>query len=132
MRWQGRRQSDNVEDMRDSSGGAGPGGGGFRIPGGGFGGGGGRVGAPSIGFLIVAGIVLWMLGINPLVLLNGGAGLSSPQTVDQSRPQGGSNDEMKQFVSTVLADTEDTWSQIFSAAGETYTPKRLALLRNPM
>jgi len=130
MRWQGRRQSDNVEDMRDSSGGAGPGGGGFRIPGGGFSGGGGRVGAPSIGFLIVAGIVLWMLGINPLVLLNGGAGLSSPQTVDQSRPQGGSNDEMKQFVSTVLADTEDTWSQIFSAAGETYTPTPLVLFRD--
>ena len=65
MQWKGRRQSDNIEDMRGSSGGFS--GGGMRFPGGGFPGGGRRGGGLSIGTLIILGLVLWFLGLNPLV-----------------------------------------------------------------
>ncbi|WP_237153666.1 KPN_02809 family neutral zinc metallopeptidase [Oryzibacter oryziterrae] len=128
MRWQGRRQSDNVEDYRDG-GGSQQAGGGFRLPGGNFGGGGRRGGGLSIGTLIVLGVILWMLGINPLVLLDGNMNLTGTDSFQQQRPQqsSNSNDEMKQFVATVLADTEDTWTEIFKASGEHYKPTPLVL-----
>jgi uncharacterized protein len=140
MRWQGRRQSTNVRDMRGSGGGLGggfpggmnfPGGGSIRIPSGGprTAGGGGL----GCGTLIVIGVVLWLLGINPLTILSGGNIV--PQMpdqmprIDRQAPQGGqrSNDEKTQFVRTILASTEDVWSGIFEAYGKTYTPPQLEL-----
>ncbi len=70
MRWQGRRQSDNVEDRRGQGGLGGLGSGpriGFGIPGGG-GRGGGRL---SIGVLIVIVIVALLAGVDPMKILAG-------------------------------------------------------------
>ena len=127
MLWKGRRESDNIEDDR-GGGGFGPAGGdgGFRLPGGSFPG--RRGGGMSIGTLIVVGIVLWLLGINPLVLLDGqfaSAPTSSDSYQAPRRPAG--PDEMKDFVATILGSTEDVWSAIFAAAGQRYKPTPLRL-----
>ncbi|MGI2031637.1 KPN_02809 family neutral zinc metallopeptidase [Rhizobium panacihumi] len=123
MQWRGRRQSDNVEDRR---GGGSMGGGGFRIPIGGGGRGGGGIG---IGGLILILGICWLTGINPLTLLSGGdimsGGGGSYEESGQRRTP--ANDEMGQFVRTVLADTEDTWAQIFQQAGERYQPPTLVM-----
>jgi predicted metalloprotease len=159
MRWQGRRESQNVEDQRGAGGGGpfrggfGGGGGGFRLPTGGGRGpvlGGGRI---SIWMLLIVGVVLWFMGINPLVLL----GIDTGPMVEQSQPrapvpggqpgEGGggqvatrtapspgstgagtqSADEMKRFVSVVLAETEDVWRDLFQAAGRRYQDPTLVL-----
>ena len=78
MRWQGRRESGNVEDRRGTGGGFGgfgggsPGGGGMRFPIGR-----GRGGIGGIGFILVLLFLGWLLGINPLDLLNGGSSTGS-------------------------------------------------------
>ncbi len=134
MRWQGRRQSDNVEDQRGDSGGIGGG------QGGGFGGGGPgfRVvrggGLSGILILIVMFFVLRAFGIDPIPILFGDGGMgSSVQTQQQSSgrtaAEGGTvaNDEMTQFARTVLAETEDVWSGIFQSRGQTYTKPTMVL-----
>lgn len=129
MEWRGRRQSDNVEDQRGSGGGGFgmPGGrGGFRIPIGGRAGGGGLSG---IIILVVLFFALKACGIDPIQVLTGGGGAFAPtEQMQEAEPgQSGTTDEMGQFVSTVLAETEDTWTGIFKAEGETYTPPKLVL-----
>lgn len=126
MEWKGRRQSKNVEDQRGSSGRGGSpfGRGGMRLPTGGM-----RVGKGGKGglvFLIIAGLVIWFLGGNPLDVLNGGGGsvVSTQPTTQQSSAR---NDEMKQFVATVLAETEDVWSGIFKSEGADYPEPTLVL-----
>ena len=132
MRWQGRRQSTNIRDVRGSGGGFGGSRGGFGGLGGGLGRGGPfggrRAGGGGIGIIIVVLIVAWLAGINPLQLLTGEAptGPSSQQIGAGS----GVNDEMRDFVATVLADTEDTWSAIFQEAGEDYPEPTLTLFSN--
>jgi predicted metalloprotease len=111
MRWEGDRQSDNIEDRRGGGGG------------GGFGIGGGTVG---IGTIVVALIGSWFFGVSPstiLSLLSGG----SPAQVQLAPAHPPANDRETQFVRTVLGYTEDTWSQIFRANGATYSPPRLVL-----
>ncbi|HTO31184.1 MAG TPA: neutral zinc metallopeptidase [Pararhizobium sp.] len=139
MEWKGRRQSGNIEDERGSGpvrGGMGGNpfgrGGGFRIPTGG----GGRGGGMSIGtiiFLVVIYFVLKMMGIDMLQVLDGGQG-TSPSGYEQtqgSSPQGSAQEEeTKAFVSTVLAETEDTWNGIFQAGGKTYEEPKLVLFRD--
>jgi predicted metalloprotease len=136
MLWKGRRQSDNVEDHRGDGGGGfgggfgrgggfGGGDGGFRIPIGRSTGGGSISG---IVILIVLFLVLRACGIDPLALISdeGGGPAMSPGG-QMSSDQAGSNDEMKQFVATVLAETEDTWSGIFQSQGMTYEDPKLVL-----
>ncbi len=134
MLWRGRRQSDNIEDDRGDSGGGGFGGGGpgqFRVPIGGRVGGGGSI------FLVIL-IVLagWYFGFDPSQILGGGDGGLLPGGGGQiSEDSGGqdsganapANDEMKQFVATVLAETEDTWTGIFKSQGLTYEDPKLVL-----
>lgn len=139
MLWRGRRQSDNIEDDRSDSGGGGIGGGSpgqFRLPIGGGAGGGGMSLSGIIIFAVVALIAWGVFGINPLQLLNGdGGGLlqgGGGQVSDNSGRQGSgavapANDEMKQFVATVLAETEDTWTGIFKSQGLTYEDPKLVL-----
>ncbi|MBW3096065.1 KPN_02809 family neutral zinc metallopeptidase [Pseudohoeflea coraliihabitans] len=127
MKWRGRRQSRNVEDRRGAGGSPFrrgglrlPRGGGLRLPG--RGGGIGRGGGGSILFLIIAAVVLWALGINPMQLLGGGGvAPTSPQI------SSGRNDEMKQFVATVLAETEDVWNGIMKSEGADYPEPTLVL-----
>jgi uncharacterized protein len=134
MLWRGRRQSDNVEDERSDSGGGGGFGGGspgqFRIPIGGSAGGG-----TSIFIVILVVLAGWYFGFDPSQILGGGDG-SVPggggQITDNSGSEGGgtgapASDEMKQFVSTVLAETEETWKGIFQANGLTYEDPKLVL-----
>jgi predicted metalloprotease len=123
MRWEGNRESDNVEDRRDDGGG-----------GGGFGGG-GLLGGRSIGIgtIVVALVGGWVLGINPLTilgLLSGGGG-PAPQVQQQQAPahRPPADDRVAKFVSTVLADTEDVWKGIFTQGGGTYQEPRLVLFR---
>jgi uncharacterized protein len=104
------RESENVEDRRGESGRRG----GFV----------GR-GGVGIGTIVIA-LAAWYFGIDPNVVLEG---------VDQARPPVNdgpaesppANDKQAHFVSMVLADTEDTWKTIFSAAGKQYRDPKLVL-----
>ncbi|KAA6490163.1 neutral zinc metallopeptidase [Agrobacterium rhizogenes] len=135
MDWKGRRQSDNIEDERGSSptGGGPLGGGGFRFPGGGLGGGG--LSFRTIIVLVVIFLALRAMGVDVIGLLQQSGALTGGSTsgsgYQQSDNSGGTaapaNDEMKQFVATVLADTEDTWTGIFKSMGQTYTDPKLVL-----
>ena len=131
MDWKGRRQSDNIEDERGSSPMSGGGGGGFRFPGGGIGGGG--LSFRTIIVLIVIFLILRAMGVDVIGLLQqsgilegGGSGYQQSTSNNSSGGQP-ANDEMKQFVATVLADTEDTWTGIFKSMGQTYTDPKLVL-----
>lgn len=126
MRWQGRRESNNVEDGRgEGGGGQGFGGGGLSIGGRGLG----------IGTIAVALVASYFLGINPLTvlsMLNGGGPVSTQQrpASQQQPPLGtGVDDEQKRFVATVLADTEDVWQEVFKQAGGQYSEPKLKLFR---
>ena len=113
MRWEGNRESDNVEDRRS--------GGGFSMPGGrGIG----------IGTIVVALLGGWALGINPLTILSLLSGGGSPAQVQQApaqRPP--ADDTLARFVSTVLADTEDVWQGVFRQNGGSYQEPKLVLFR---
>jgi predicted metalloprotease len=119
MRLDGHRESENVEDARDSGGGGFGGGGGSFIGGRGIG----------VGTVVIALIGGWIFGINPLTvlsLLSGGDGPApSVQQAPAHKPPAG--DSMARFVSMVLADTEDVWREQFKAAGSTYREPKLRL-----
>jgi predicted metalloprotease len=107
MLWQGRRESENVEDVRGS------GGGGRRLAVGG-----------GIGGVIV--IVLYLLlGGDPQALFESQqqAQLSLPDQVESQGPR----DEASKFVAVVLADTEDAWHAIFRQMGREYQEPKLVL-----
>lgn len=102
MRWKSARRSGNVEDMR--------------------GGGGGRVAIAGGGGTLVLALVVFLLGGDPTgILLNG---MNTPQT-EQLSPE--EADEQKEFVSSVLGNTEDIWPQVLKKAGETYREPKLVL-----
>ncbi|WP_343627903.1 neutral zinc metallopeptidase [Roseateles sp.] len=114
MKWEGQRESDNVEDARDGGGG----GGGLPIGGRGIG----------IGGIVVALLASWAFGINPLTVLSALDGSTvqtapGPREVAPTHPQ----DEPARFVSVVLADTEDVWTGIFRANGRDYQAPTLRL-----
>ncbi len=121
MKWEGRRQSDNVEDRRGEGGGRG---GGFRV-------GGGR--GIGLGTIVIALVAGWIFGINPLTLLGvlggGGGAIEAPpaQQAPVQRPP--ANDEVAAFVSTVLADTEDVWGAVMKSGGAAYREPKLVLFR---
>ena len=115
MKWEGNRESDNVEDRRGS-------GGGFPIPGGrGIG----------IGTIVIALLGGWLLGVNPLTLLGllsgGGVPPAQVQQAPAQRPP--ADDRLARFVSTVLADTEDVWQGLFRQSNGQYQNPRLVLFR---
>jgi Predicted metalloprotease len=124
MRWEGGRESENVEDRRGESAGGGFSRGGIGIPIG--------RGGLSLGGLAVVVVVSLLLGINPLDLLNG-----TVQQQDQTRyeqqaqaPRSGADDELSRFVRVVLADTEDTWRAQFQQMGRAYQDPHLVLFTN--
>jgi predicted metalloprotease len=114
MRWREGRRSQNVEDRR-----------------------GARLGGPGIrlggGSLLLMLLVAWLLGVNPLQILSllAGAGDSTLQLPadPESGPvaAGAPQDEGADFVSVVLGDTEDTWSELFARSGASYQPPKLVL-----
>lgn len=138
MRWEDGRRSENVEDRRGEGGlGGGLGRGGFGFPGG-MGGGGIRIGGGIGGVLVV--LALLYFGIDPSILDSGGSSgypdrpYSEQQnpgpSADNRAPVGanaGRADRMKDFVSVVLADTEDVWRAQFQKMGQRYVEPRLVL-----
>jgi predicted metalloprotease len=117
MRWQDNRESDNVEDRRDDSGG-----------GGGMGFGGIHLG---VGGVIVVLLGSWLFGVNPMTvlgLLSGGGSATAPVQSEPAR-QPPASDHLAAFVSTILASTEDVWGEIFAQSGGTYERPRLVLYR---
>ncbi|MET0383320.1 MAG: neutral zinc metallopeptidase [Burkholderiaceae bacterium] len=126
MKWEGQRESDNVEDRRDQDGG-GLGFGGFGVR---------HIGIGAIAVALIGG---WVLGVNPLTILGllsgGGAPIqrsapAAPAGPQAARPRPTQDDKMKAFVSTVLADTEDVWTPIFQSRGAAYRDPKLVLFRN--
>ena len=129
MRYDDFRRSDDIEDRRDDSGG---GGGGFGLP---IGGGGGL----GIGTIIILGIVGYAFGIDPRILIGGaeilnGGGSQAPtyQTDRRSTTvkRGAPTDAMGSMIAGILGEIDDRWSEIFRAAGKTYTGPRIVLFRN--
>lgn len=109
MRTDNERESDNIEDRR----------------GGGFSGGGGGKGL-GLGTIVVALVASWVLGVNPMTVLNMLSG-GAPQTQSAPTHQPPADDKDARFVSVVLADTEDVWQDIFKQAGGQYRNPKLVL-----
>ena len=104
MLWQGRRESENVEDVRGS--------GGRRLAVGG-----------GIGTVILV-VAYLLLGGDPQALFNSQqAQLPQSAQYDNQAPP----DEASKFVAVVLADTEDAWNEIFRQMGRRYEEPRLVL-----
>ncbi len=143
------RESRNVEDRRGESGAGSPfGRGGMQIPipmggRGGF----------SLTTMLIIGALMLLFGVNPLDILRGGGGGGvqmppmSPRDVNLPQGSGRSpfeipgmpgsqgsqasvpanQDEMKKFVSRVLADTEDVWNRVFQSFGKQYREPKLVI-----
>jgi uncharacterized protein len=132
MKWENNRQSDNIEDRRQS-----PGGGGGMFRGGG--GGGRRRGGKGIGLgtIVIALVAGWFFGINPMTILGflGGGGGELMPSQTQSAPTntptaaGKPTDDMGQFVAAVLGGTEDAWGAVFQQGGAQYQAPTLVLFR---
>ena len=111
MRLTGRRESSNVDDRRRS--------------------GGGKKASVGIGGLVVAALVVWLMGGNPLsvltqadlgsVLTEQGGGTYEPTAEEEA---------LAKFSKQILAGTEDVWTKEFQKMGRTYQPPRLVLFTN--
>jgi predicted metalloprotease len=108
MKWRGGRRSTNVEDRRGQQ----PRGRGLKL------GGGATIAVIVIGLL---------LGADPMQMLNMLGNIDSTSTGSQSSQPIAKNDEQAQFVSVVLADTEDVWNKLFTNRGERYREPGLVL-----
>jgi len=121
MKWEGQRESENVEDRRAEGGGGARAGLGGRMPGGrGLG----------LGGIVLALLVSWALGVNPLTvlgLLQGGGTELSAAAPSELRSGPPAQDAGARFVRTVLADTEDVWSAYFERSQQRYEAPRLVL-----
>ncbi|WP_433832426.1 KPN_02809 family neutral zinc metallopeptidase [Flavobacterium anhuiense] len=112
MKWQGRRQSDNVEDRRSISGG------GKALVGGG-----------------VIGIIILLLNVfggetgqQIAPILEQMQGGQSQQT-EAAAPLSEEDKKMGEYVRTLLAYNEDTWTKIFAENGMTYEKPKLVLFK---
>ena len=105
MRWQGRRGSTNIEDRR-----------GMRY---------GKAGGIGIGTIVLALIAMYF-GQDPSVVLQ-----NVPQQSGQAErvpyEESPAEAQLREFISFVLADTEQTWGDVFAAAGRTYEQPQLVL-----
>ena len=107
MRWQMGRRSDNIEDRR------GIGMGGVAVGGG-------------LGTIVLVVIALF-LGVDPSVVLQGGGpevNTAPPAVERRASPE---EDQLKEFVAVVLADTEDTWKEVFRGMNREYRDPKLVL-----
>jgi hypothetical protein len=110
MRWQGGRRSSNIEDRRGT-----------------------RVGRPlAVGggaATLVVAVLIMLLGGDPSQVLSGtpsGTGVDIG-TGGSGRPLDPAQEELKAFVSVILADTEDTWPALLEPLGVRYSEPRLVL-----
>ena len=107
MRWRKGRRSSNIEDRRGQRMGRG-----VKLGG---------------GVTIIAIVAALFLGQDPGAILSILDGLQQQTGPPSTSNTAGPNDEASNFVSVVLADTEDTWSSLFSAADQRYQPPKLVL-----
>jgi predicted metalloprotease len=107
MRWEHGRRSDNIEDRR-----------GMRVSRKGLAGGG-------IGAIILA-LVAMYFGVDPSVVLNQTGNLA-PTQEEQPVTFSPEEEKLKEFMSVVLADTEDVWGALFQGSGRAYQPPKLVL-----
>lgn len=109
MRLGGRRVSSNVDDRR-------------RL-------GGGKKAGIGIGGLVVAALITWLMGGNPLSVLNNAdlGSIIAGQGASSNYEPTAEEDALAQFSSQILAGTEDVWSKEFQKMGLTYEPPRLVL-----
>ncbi len=117
MRWQDNRESDNVEDRRDDSGGGGMRFGGIHL---------------GLGGVVIVLLGSWLFGVNPMTVLgllsgDNTATAPAPGEAAQKPPPG---DTLANFVSTILASTEDVWGELFAQSGGTYERPHLVLFRD--
>ncbi|MDP2111077.1 MAG: neutral zinc metallopeptidase [Thiobacillus sp.] len=106
MRWKTGRRSDNIEDRR-----------GMRV---------GRKGmVGGLGAIILTLVALYF-GVDPAVVLNQ-AGNPAPTQEEQAVAFSPEEERLKDFVSVVLADTEDVWGALFQRSGQRYSPPKLVL-----
>ncbi|PYM18733.1 MAG: flagellar biosynthesis protein FlgM [Candidatus Rokuibacteriota bacterium] len=103
MRWTMGRQSDNVEDRR-----------GVGVP---------LIAGGGIGSLVIVLLALFF-GVDPTVLLQSGEQGAPPSVQSPATPQ---HDELRDFVAVVLADTEDTWRELFRRMNREYRDPKLVL-----
>jgi predicted metalloprotease len=112
MQWRGRRQSSNIEDRRRIGGGA--------AKAGGIGGAG----------VIVVILLALLLGVDPSQLLGPG-GLGAPSFDGAPTELTAADQAEGEFVSVVLADTEEIWARVFKEQlGESYRPATLVLYKD--
>jgi uncharacterized protein len=105
MRWQGGRRSGNIQDRR----------------------GGGPVVAGGIGAVII-GLIALVLGVDPAELTTAAGPTADVQTSAPGEYTG--VDEQADFVAVVLADTEDTWNDLFARSGLRYEEPELVLFND--
>lgn len=108
MNLDGRRQSTNVDDRRGRGGAA-------------------RMGGMGIGGLIVIGLITWLLGGNPLDVLQSAGSMDMIPQIEGNYTPTAEEEELAVFSRQILAGTEDVWSKIFSEYGRTYEPPKLVL-----
>lgn len=113
MKWEGRRQSKNVEDRR------GMGNTGKVVAGGGL-----------IGIILLLINMFGGEGAQNLTPILEQLNQQQQSTVTPSQPLSKEDEKMGQFVSTVLADTEDVWHKIFEENGMTYKEPGMVLFRS--
>ncbi|MBP9578905.1 MAG: neutral zinc metallopeptidase [Parabacteroides sp.] len=110
MRLGGRRTSDNVDDQRGI---------------------GGKLGGKSLGIvgLIVVGLIVWLMGGNPLDIVKQqvGTGLTGQDTEYVPTAE---EEAMATFASQILAGTEDVWTVVFHEMGKEYVPPKMVLFSN--
>ena len=107
MKWEGGRRSTNVEDRR------------------------GMAGRPAfvgggLGTIVLILLALYF-GVDPSFLLQNAPVTGGQETAGPTLGADGQPDPAADFISVVLADTEDTWTQIFAAAGQQYRVPNLVL-----
>ncbi|TBR58288.1 flagellar biosynthesis protein FlgM [Mastigocladus laminosus UU774] len=104
MRWEFGRRSTNVEDRRGS-----------------------RVSAPVVGGgigAVVLAVIVALLGGDPSIIFEQ---TQTPSDRSSQTQRSATEDQAADFVSVVLADTEDTWSNLFQQSGKTYVEPKLVL-----
>lgn len=117
MRWTPGGSSDDIEDRRDSGGSSGGrGGGGLKL---------------GLGGLLVLGVLSLVFKTDLISPFLGVAGPSSPgagSTADPARTAG--EEDLKQFVTFVLNDNQDTWTKLLAQEGAQYRRAKLVLFRD--
>ncbi len=109
MRLDGRRESRNVRDIRGK---------------------GGRTAGIGLGGLVIVGLITWLLGGNPLDVLQqtgGLEGVTGSRTEYVPAPE---EEALAKFSKQILAGTEDVWTAEFRRLGLTYEPPTLVLFTN--